>query len=211
MTHPIRRWLCPRAARAVALSAAFAAPSAAHSVAPSAALAATFAATFAASSTAWAQAGHAHVHGEVALEIGIEARSVGLRLAAPQDSLLGHERTPRTAAELQAAAALIQRLQGGAVLFGLPAGLGCTLASAEIEAPRLQPGAKPGATADSHADIAASYRFNCARTDGLRSLDLGALMEAFPRIQRISAQVAGPAGQHQAQLRRPARMLAWGR
>ena len=208
MTHPIRRWLCPGAARAGAPAAAWAAM-----------VAAMFAATLAGSSAAWAQAGHAHVHGEVALEISIDARSVGLRLAAPQDSLLGHERTPRTAAELQAAAALVQRLQGGAALFGLPAGLGCTLASAEIEAPRLQPAAKPGAVAnrsanrpaDSHADIEASYRFNCSRTDGLRSLDLGALMDAFPRIQRISTQVAGPAGQHQAQLRRPARVLAWGR
>jgi len=186
-------------------------------------LAAAIAATLAGSSAAWAQAGHAHVHGEVALEISIEARSVGLRLEAPQDSLLGHERTPRTAAELRAAAALIKRLQGGAALFGLPAGLGCTLASAEIDAPQLQPAAAPKAAAtakatapptaaaDSHAEIAASYRFDCARTDGLRSLDLGALMDAFPRIQRIGAQVAGPAGQHQAQLRRPARVLAWGR
>lgn len=42
-------------------------------------------------------------------------------------------------------------------------------------------------------------------------LDLGALLDAFGRIQRVTAQVAGPQGQHKAELRRPARMLAWGR
>ena len=170
-----------------------------------------------------AQAGHAHVHGEVALEIGIEASSINLQLAAPQDSLLGHERRPGTPAEQQAAAALMQRLQAGAALFGLPASLGCKLASAEIDAPQLQPASMPNNAAapkattppkaanDSHAEIVASYRFDCARVAGLRSLDLGALMDAFPRIQRLSAQVAGPGGQAQAQLRRPARVLAWGR
>jgi hypothetical protein len=148
------------------------------------------------------------VHGAVTLDIVIEARTLTLRLDAPQDSLLGHERVPRTAAEQQAAAALMKRLADGARLFPLPADRACRLASAEIEAPQLQAGA---AKADAHADVEASWRFDCARTDDWRSLDLGALLDAFARIQRISAQVAGPDGQHKAELRRPARVLAWGR
>jgi hypothetical protein len=158
---------------------------------------------------ALAQAGHAHVHGAVALDIVVEAKSLSLRLQAPQDSLLGHERVPRSAAEQQAAAALLKRLADGARLFPLPADRSCTLASAEVEAPRLQPGAK--AAAGAHAEVEASWRFDCARTDAWRSLDLSALLDAFPRIQRVSAQVAGPSGQHKAELRRPARVLAWDR
>lgn len=159
--------------------------------------------------TAAAQSGHAHVHGAVALEVVVEAKGLTLRLEAPQDSLLGHERVPRTAAEQQAAAALLKRLADGASLFPLPADRSCRLASAAVEAPLLQPGAQ--AAAGGHAEVEAEWRFDCARTDGWRSLDLGPLLDAFPRIQRISAQVALPAGQHKATLRRPARVLVWGR
>ena len=166
---------------------------------------------------ALAQAGHAHahVHGAVALDIVVEAKSLTLRLQAPQDSLLGHERVPRTAAEQQAATTLLKRLADGARLFPLPAVSACRLASTEVEAPLLHVGAKAAAagaaTAGEHAEVEANWRFDCARTDGWRSLDLGALLDAFPRVQRISAQVALPTGQHKAELRRPARVLAWGR
>lgn len=161
------------------------------------------------SAGAAAQAGHAHVHGEVAMEIVIEPRALSLRLEAPQDSLLGHERAPRSAAEKQAAAALLQRLADGAALFPLPADRGCRLASTEVVAPQLQSATKPAA--DGHAEVDASWRFECTRTDGLRSLDLGPLLDAFARIQRVTVQVAGSGGQHKTQLRRPARTLAWGR
>ncbi len=163
------------------------------------------------SAAALAQPGHAHVHGAVALDIVVEAKTLTLRLEAPQDSLLGHERAPRTAAEQQAAAALLKRLADGARLFPLPADRACRLASAEVDAPLLQAGAPAAAKAGEHAEVQASWRFDCSRTDAWRSLDLGALLDAFPRIQRISAQVALPAGQHKAELRRPARVLAWGR
>ena len=159
--------------------------------------------------TAAAQAGHAHVHGAVVLDIVVEAKSLTLRLEAPQDSLLGHERVPRTAAEQQAAAALLKRLADGASLLPLPPDKACKLVSAEVEAPLLQAGAR--AVVGEHANIEASWRFDCARTDGWRSIDLGPLLDAFPRIQRINAQLALPAGQHKAELRRPARVLAWGR
>ena len=161
--------------------------------------------------TAAAQAGHAHahVHGAVVLDIVVEAKSLTLRLQAPQDSLLGHERVPRTAAEQQAAAALLKRLADGASLLPLPADKACKLVSAELEAPLLQAGSK--AVAGEHAAVEASWRFDCAGTDGWRSLDLGPLLDAFARIQRISAQVVLPAGQHKAELRRPARVLVWGR
>lgn len=160
--------------------------------------------------TASALAGPAHVHGQATLEIAVEPRSLTLRLEIPQDNLLGHERTPRTAAEQQAAAAAIQRLRDGARLFVLPADRGCKLASVEIEAPRLQPGAAASGPGG-HADVDASYRFDCARTEGLRSIDLGGLFDAFVRLQQIQAQVAAADGQHQARVKRPARVLAWGR
>lgn len=160
--------------------------------------------------TASAQAGPAHVHGQATLEIVVESRSITLRLELPQDSLLGHERTPRSAAEQQAGAAAIERLRDGNHLFVLPPERGCRLASVEIEAPRLQGGAA-AAAAPAHADVEASYRFDCQRADGLRSIDVGGLFEVCARLQQLQAQVAAADGQHQARVKRPARMLAWGR
>jgi hypothetical protein len=61
-------------------------------------LAVAVAATLAGSRAAGAQAGQAQPHGEVSLAISIEARCVGLRVEARQDSLFGRQRTPRTAA-----------------------------------------------------------------------------------------------------------------
>lgn len=163
-----------------------------------------------ASACPWAaaQAGQAHVHGVVALEITVEASTVTVRLDAPQDSLLGHERMPRTSAEKDAAAALLKRLQAGASLFGLPTERRCTQAAVEIEAPQLQAGAKP-LPAGAHAEVETTWRFTCAGAGPLGQLDVGGLLDAFTRIQQISAQVAGPGGQHQARLKRPTRTLLW--
>lgn len=157
---------------------------------------------------ATAQAGHAHVHGAVALEITVEANRVTVRLEAPQDSLLGHERTPRTAAEKDAAAALLKRLQTGTALLGLPAERRCVQEAVDIEAPQLQPGAKP-LPAGSHAEVEATWRFNCTAPGALQGLDVGGLLDAFARIQQVTAQVAGPGGAHRARLKRPARALVW--
>jgi len=153
----------------------------------------------------------AHVHGLVRLELVIEPRQLSLRLEAPQDSLLGHERVPRSAAERQAAAAALQRLAAPAALVGLPAGAGCRPGPAQVDAPKLQPGAAAATAGDGHAEVVADWRFDCADTAALRQLDLGGLLDAFPRIQRVQAEVAAPAGQHQARLQRPQRQLRWGR
>lgn len=152
----------------------------------------------------------AHVHGQVGLEVVVEPRQLSLRLAAPQDSLVGHERVPRDAAERRAAAAALQRLAAPQTLVGLPPGAGCRPAPAQVDAPRLQPGAAPAAP-DAHAEVVVDWRFDCADTAALRQLDLGGLLDAFARIHKVQAQVAAPGGQHQATLQRPQRQLRWGR
>ena len=147
----------------------------------------------------------AHVHGAVQLQLVVEPDGLTLTLEAPQDNLVGHERVPRSAAEKQAAEQAIKRLEAGAALWPLPAALQCKLAKAQVDAPRLT-GMVAG---DGHADVDASWRFDCARTDSLRSLDLGPLLDAFTRIQQVRLQVVTGTSQHQAALRRPARTLAW--
>ena len=157
--------------------------------------------------TAWA-AGKAHEHGALKLDVAIEGNKLTIAMEAPLDNLLGFERAPRTDAERKAAADVLTRLRSpdkGTPLFVMDAAAQCTLGKAEVQAPVLEPGAKP-ASKDEHADLDASYEFTCAKPDELRTLDVG-LFDAYKRTQRIDVQVAGPKGQSKVTLKRPARTV----
>ena len=167
-----------------------------------------------------AHAGKAHEHGVVRLDVSIEGPQVTIAMTAALDNWLGFERAPRTDAERKAAAEVLARLRNpsqGSALFALNAQAQCQLAQAGVSAPVLEPAAKPAAApaaprppaakgGDGHADLEASYSFQCAQPAQLRSLDLG-LIDAYKRIQRIEVQVAGPKGQSKVTLRRPARSV----
>ena len=157
--------------------------------------------------TTWA-AGKAHEHGALKLDVAIEGNKLTISMEVPLDNLLGFERAPRTDAERKAAADVLARLRSpaqGTPLFAVDPAAGCTLGKAEVQAPVLEPGAKPAAK-DDHADLDASYEFTCARPDELRMLDVG-LFDAYKRTQRIDVQVAGPKGQAKLTLKRPARKV----
>lgn len=158
-------------------------------------------------SSAWA-AGKAHEHGALKLDVAIEGNKLTIGMEAPLDNLLGFERAPRTDAERKAAADVLTRLRSpdkGTPIFVMGSAAQCSLAKAEVQAPVLEPGAKPAAK-DEHADLDASYEFTCAKPDELRTLDV-ALFDAYKRIQRIDVQVAGPKGQSKVTLKRPARSV----
>lgn len=171
-------------------------------------------------SVALAAASKPHEHGVVRLDVSIEGPQVTIAMTAALDNWLGFERAPRTDAERKAAAEVLARLRNpsqGAPLFALSAQAQCQLAQSEVSAPVLEPAAKPAAAPAApppapakggaeHADLEASYSFQCAQPAQLRSLDLG-LFDAYKRIQRIEVQVAGPKGQAKVTLRRPARSV----
>ena len=140
--------------------------------------------------------------------MAIEGNKLTIAMEAPLDNLLGFERAPRTDAERKAAAEVLARLRSptqGKALFSADAAAQCTLSKAEVNAPVIEPGAKP-ATKDEHADLDASYEFSCAQPAELRSLDVG-LFDAYKRIQRIDVQVAGAKSQSKVTLKRPARSV----
>jgi hypothetical protein len=162
--------------------------------------------TFAAA-PAWS-AGKAHEHGALKLDVAIEGNKLTIAMEAPLDNLLGFERAPRTDAERKAAADVLARLRNpnqGKSLFSADAAAQCTLSKADVQAPVLEPGAKP-APKDEHADLDASYEFSCAQPAELRSLDVG-LFDAYKRIQRIDVQVAGAKSQSKVTLKRPTRSV----
>jgi hypothetical protein len=174
---------------------------------------------------AGASAGKAHQHGAVTLDVAVEAAEVSLSVEMPLDSLVGFERAPRTQAERQAAAAALAKMRDGGALFRFDAAAQCTLASAKVEAPVLEPAAqtttqpptqtttqptthptaKPAAAGE-HADLDASYAFRCAQPVRLASLEV-LLFDAFPRVERIDVQAVLPHGQRKVVLRRAARTV----
>jgi hypothetical protein len=150
----------------------------------------------------------AHEHGAMKLDVAIEGNKLTLVVESPLDNFLGFERAPRTDAERKAATELLARLRNpnqGTALFGLDAAARCTLSKVDVQAGVLEPGAKTAAK-DEHADLDASYEFDCAQPGELRVLDVG-LFDAYRRIQRIDVQVAGTKGQSKVTLRRPARSV----
>ena len=156
-----------------------------------------------------------HEHGTVRLDISVEGSTLTIGMTAALDNWLGFERAPRTEAERKAATEVLARLRNpaqGTPLFTADAAAQCKLARAEVSASVLEPGAQPAtqpaakAGAADHADLEATYEFQCAQPANLRTLELG-LFDAYKRIQRIHVQVAGPKGQSKLTLKRPARSI----
>ncbi len=156
---------------------------------------------------ALAHAAPAHQHGVAQLDGVLDGAVLTVSLSLPLDSLLGFERAPRSAAEKQAAAALVERLRTDALLVQPDPAAACVREAVEIASPVLGPG--PGGVGE-HADIDASWRFRCADPTRLGHVELG-LMKAWPRLSRIDAQLVGARGQTRQVLRRPATRLAWPR
>lgn len=146
----------------------------------------------------------AHQHGLARLSVAIDGTQLSLTLEAPLDVLLGFERAPRSDAERKAAAGVLQQLRLTGTLFKPDAAAGCTPGAVSITAPVLEPGAaaQPG----DHADLDATYAWRCAQPQALQQMEIR-LFDAFARLQRIEAQVAGPKGQLRSLLQRPARHL----
>lgn len=149
----------------------------------------------------------AHVHGAVQLDVAVDGPMLTLTLEAPLDSVLGFERAPRTAAEKKAAQDALSALRASGPLFTPDPAAGCVFQSATADSEALQPGAKAG----EHADLDATAEFTCARPERLHRIDLGGLLDRFPRIQRLQVQIVTGQGQFKQTLQRPARVLTWGR
>lgn len=154
----------------------------------------------------------AHVHGAVTLNVAIETNSVSLQMEAPLDSLVGFEHAPRNSAQEQAVQAMFERFKAPQKLFGFDTAAQCALkaSSAESEALKADAG-KKASKDDDHADLDASIEFDCKQPSVVRSIDLSGLLAAFPRIHRVDAQITSPAGQFKQSLKRPEKILRWGR
>lgn len=138
---------------------------------------------------AWAA--KAHQHGAATLSVAVEGNAVELEFESPLENLVGFEHAPRNEKERQAMQAMKQRFAEPQSLFMPSPAAGCRANPARLDLPRAGSG--------EHADVHVTLAFECKTPAALRSLEVR-LFEAFPRLQRVKAQVAAPGRQTGAEL-----------
>lgn len=145
----------------------------------------------------------AHEHGVARLDVALEGTQLQLQFHSPLDNLVGFERAPRNDRERQMLEAALTRLRDGAALWRPDADAQCKPGKTEVQPPRFDaaPQPKGGKTSGEHADVQASYSFECAKPQALRALEHG-LFSALPRLSRVEVQVATARGQSKATLRK---------
>lgn len=150
-----------------------------------------------------AQAAKAHVHGIAKLDIAVEATKLSLHLDSPLDNLIGFERAPRTDAERKQVDAAVAKLKDAATMFRIDPAAQCKPASVELASAALKLGQPDPEEANSgHADIDASFAFDCVDASKAAYVDVG--LFGFSHLQGLEVQVASPAGQFKRDLKRPA-------
>lgn len=147
----------------------------------------------------------AHVHGQAVLSVAVDGDILNIGLESPLDNLLGFERAPRTEAERQRVRAAVAQLREGSSMFVADPAAQCTLQSVELDSEALAPEllGKPAAAKEAHAhgkeghqhgDMDVGYVFTCRQMSALSAIEVG-LFKAFPKMKRLSVQVAGKGGQ----------------
>jgi hypothetical protein len=137
----------------------------------------------------------AHQHGAAALQVSLDGGVLQIVYEGPAESILGFEHAPRTDAQRKTVARAEEQLRQSAQLFTTPSAAACQAQAVRIE--MKLPSAGSGET---HSEIEAEWRWNCARPDALAHVDVG-LFKAFPRLKQLRAQVVTAKGQTTALLK----------
>jgi Protein of unknown function (DUF2796) len=148
-----------------------------------------------------ADAPAAHQHGAARLEVSLEGRALQIAFEGPADNILGFERAPKNDAQKKTVAEAERKLNQPAQLFTIPAAAGCEPKPARVEMKLPPPGSK-----ETHSEIEAEWRWECAKPEALAYIDVG-LFKAFPRLTQLRAVVVTAQGQKKATLRANAARL----
>ena len=145
----------------------------------------------------------AHEHGVASLNVALDGQTLELQLESPAMNLVGFEHAATSAADKAKVAAAKAELEQPLSLFALAAG-DCKANQVKLESPLF------GGTGHDdhdhhdhegeHSEIHAHYRFDCARANDLKQLDLAELFKRFPATEKIQVQLIGPSGQQGAEL-----------
>lgn len=138
-----------------------------------------------------------HEHGVAELSVALEGRQLSVELDGPLDSFAGFEHAPRSATERASLERAMDLLRKPETVLALPGAAGCALVASELHTPFAA--SKAGGAGAGHADLEASYQFDCATPSALQRLDVR-LFDNFPRLRKLKAAVVAPGGQSGANL-----------
>lgn len=146
----------------------------------------------------------AHEHGVASLNAALDGNLLELQLESPAMNLVGFEHAAKSDADKAKVAAAKRELEQPVTLFALTSG-DCKATEVELESP-LFGDADHDHDHDhddhegEHSDIHAHYRFECAKANELKQLDLAELFKRFPATEKIQVQLIGPNGQQGVEL-----------
>ncbi|MDQ0069241.1 hypothetical protein J2W34_001015 [Variovorax boronicumulans] len=167
--------------------------------------------------SAQAQQQHAHVHGQMKLDVAIDGPTVVIDMESPLDNIVGFERAPKTDAEKATVEAAVAQLRAADKLFTIDPAANCKLGPVDLRSGALGLGNPDPNEPPGHADLDASFSFNCTNAGAAKFIDLN-LFSAFKGLRQIDSQIASSQGQFKRQLKRPAgaqaaqpARLSWGK
>ncbi len=150
-------------------------------------------------------AAEGHSHGTGSVEVSIDGGQISIALELPLDSAVGFERAPKTGKEKAALADAASLLNDAQAVFIPTANAKCAVASVQVSVPHAGGSA---AAKDGHADIDASYVFQCADPAALKGIET-TLFKHFKRLYRLEARRIGPTGQGSVRLSAKRPTLSW--
>lgn len=124
----------------------------------------------------------AHVHGKGRVTVAMQGKSLEIMLESPAESFFGFEHTPSTPTEQAKVDKALEQLKDAKSLFGFEAAAACKNLNTEIDAPFAQPAKTP---TDGHADVSATYTFECNHPEKLTTLSLP-LLKVFPALRNLT-------------------------
>jgi hypothetical protein len=170
-----------------------------------------------------AEAPSAHEHGVAEMRIAIDGARLEIALETPLDNVVGFEHAPRNDRQRDAVRAMAAKLRQPQMFVPTPAAR-CKAVSIKLESAALpaellsepgpvKPATQPVAPApkreeEVHADLDATFTWNCDAPEQLKGLDTG-LMQAFRGLRQVDVQVVGPRGQSATRLKQGQRSLVW--
>lgn len=137
----------------------------------------------------------AHQHGAARLEVTLDGGALQIALDSPAENLLGFEHAARTDTQKKTVARVEQQLKQPAQLFTPVAAAGC-----QAEPPRVEIKLPASGSTETHSEIEAEWRWQCAQPAALAHLDVG-LFKAFPRLKELRVQIVTARGQKAAVLK----------
>ena len=167
--------------------------------------------------SAQAQQQHAHVHGQMKLDVAIDGPTVVIDMESPLDNIVGFERAPKTDAEKKTVADAVAQLRAADKLFAIDPAANCKLGPVDLRSGALGLGNPDPSEPVGHADLDATFSFNCTNAAAARFIDLN-LFSVFKGLRQVDSQIASAQGQFKRQLKRPTgaqatqpARLSWGK